>query len=68
MQYPYRFKYYNGLLDQGGVVLGYEVYDQELMVTAVQNAYKYVSTPDDKEGLRLAEEFLQGLWAEGYFD
>ena len=49
-------------------MLGYEVYDQELMVVAIQNAYKYVSTPEDKEGLKLAEDFLQGLWAEGYFD
>ena len=49
-------------------MLGYELYDQELMVVAIQNAYQYVSTPDDKEGLKLAEEFLQGLWAEGYFD
>lgn len=49
-------------------MLGYEVYDQELMIVAVQNAYKYATTLEDKEGLKLAEDFLHGLWAEGYFD
>jgi hypothetical protein len=49
-------------------MLGYELSDQEDMVVAVQNAYKYVTTPEDKEGLKMAEAFLQGLWAEGYFD
>ena len=49
-------------------MLGYELSDQEAMVVAVQNAYRYVTTPEDKEGLAMAESFLQGLWAEGYFD
>jgi hypothetical protein len=50
-------------------MLGYEIYDQEEMVVAIQNA---MSLYDDKgnvyKGLHKAESFLQGLWAEGYFD
>ena len=49
-------------------MLGYELTDLNKMVSAVDSAYKYVTTPDDLEGLELARDFLQGLWAEGYFD
>jgi len=49
-------------------MLGYELKDLNKMVTAVDSAYKYVTTPEDLEGIELAREFLQVLWAEGYFD
>jgi hypothetical protein len=50
------------------MMLGYTIDDLDKMGNAIHNAYKYVSTPDDKEGLLQAQQFLQGLWAEGYFD
>jgi hypothetical protein len=49
-------------------MLGYTIEDLDKMSNAVHNAYKYVTTPDDKEGVLMAQQFLQGLWAEGYFD
>ena len=49
-------------------MLGYELKDLNKMVTAVDSVCEYVTSPDDLEGLELAREFLQGLWAEGYFD
>jgi len=57
-------------------MLGYEVYDQEEMVVAIQNVKEfYLKHPSDLmdkktiiDGLNKAEDFLQGLWAEGYFD
>jgi hypothetical protein len=50
-------------------MLGYELSDQENMVVAIQNAMN--SSTLSKEtyaGLDMAYLFLQGLWAEGYFD
>ena len=49
-------------------MLGYASDDLDKMSNAVNNAYKYISDPDDKEGILMAQSFLQGLWAEGYFD
>jgi len=52
-------------------MLGYEVYDQEEMVTAIQSALTTVNPDDDPwlyNNLWKAQEFLKGLWAEGYFD
>ena len=51
-------------------MLGYEVYDQEEMVTAVQHALSYIPPAQTEiyAGLIKAQDFLQGLWAEGYFD
>jgi hypothetical protein len=49
-------------------VLGYTKEDLDNMSNAVHNAYKYVTTPEDKEGILQAQSFLDGLWAEGYFD
>ena len=49
-------------------MLGYTVEDLDKMSNAVHHAYKYVTDPDDKEGILMAQSFLQGLWAEGYFD
>ena len=50
-------------------MLGYEVIDQEAMVVAIQNAkLLYHPKTDTYNNLEMAESFLQGLWAEGYFD
>jgi hypothetical protein len=52
-------------------MLGYELSDQEDMVTAIQSALTTVNSEDDPwlyNSLKMAESFLQGLWAEGYFD
>ena len=50
-------------------MLGYTSTDQSEMVEAITNA---ISLYDDRSnihnGLVKAEDFLQGLWAEGYFD
>lgn len=50
-------------------MLGYTSTDQSEMVEAITNA---ISLYDDRsniyKGLVKAEDFLQGLWAEGYFD
>ena len=50
-------------------MLGYEVSDQEEMVVAIQNAMSlYDNQTNIYKGLAMAESFLRGLWAEGYFD
>ena len=57
-------------------MLGYEMADLNEMINAVHDAKLfYLRTPSDlmdKEPLRKdledAVSFLQGLWAEGYFD
>jgi hypothetical protein len=51
-------------------MLGYEVYDQEEMVTSIQNSLIYIPPAQTEiyAGLIKANDFLQGLWAEGYFD
>ena len=55
----------------GGIMLGYELSDQEDMVVAIQSAITTVDFNNDPwlyDNLKKAESFLQGLWAEGYFD
>lgn len=49
-------------------MLGYTLSDLYDMSNAVDNAYRYVTDPKDLEGLKQAHNFLEGLWAEGYFD
>ena len=49
-------------------MLGYEIEDLYKMSNAVHNAYRYVTDPEDLKGLEQAHDFLEGLWAEGYFD
>lgn len=48
-------------------MLGYTLSDLYDMSNAVHNAYKYVTDPKDLKGLEQAHNFLEGLWAEGYF-
>jgi hypothetical protein len=50
-------------------MLGYEVYDQEEMVVAIDKAMLYFNKESEiYKGLAKSQDFLQGLWAEGYFD
>lgn len=48
-------------------MLGYELSDQEEMVTCLLNI-KRTCPSEYLNGLEMAIDFLQGLWAEGYFD
>jgi hypothetical protein len=52
-------------------MLGYELKDLDEMVYAIQSVITTVDSNDDPflhGNLWKAQEFLQGLWAEGYFD
>jgi len=51
-------------------MLGYELDDLDEMIRAVCLSKKSVPSTQIKihAGLDKAEEFLKGLWAEGYFD
>jgi hypothetical protein len=51
--------------------MGYEVIDQEEMITAVQSVLTTVNPEDDPwlyNNLKMTEQFLHTLWEEGYFD
>ena len=58
------------------MMLGYEMADIDEMINSVHDAKLfYLRTPSDlmdksilTEGLLKTNDFLQGLWAEGYFD
>jgi hypothetical protein len=57
----------------GGIMLGYTMDDLDKMINAIHDAKLfYIKTdgPDKDMGdnLHQAISFLQGLWAEGYFD
>ncbi len=52
-------------------MLGYEMADVDEMINAIQSVITTVNSDDDPwlyNNLWKAQEFLQGLWAEGYFD
>jgi hypothetical protein len=57
-------------------MLGYELEDLNKMINAVHDAKLfYLRTPSDlmdksqlRTDLEMTNSFLQGLWAEGYFD
>jgi hypothetical protein len=57
-------------------MLGYTKDDLDTMINSVHDAKLfYLRTPSDlmdksllTEGLLKTNDFLQGLWAEGYFD
>ena len=51
-------------------MLGYTVEDLDSMIRGVVLAKKSIPSTQIKihEGLDKAQEFLQGLWVEGYFD
>jgi hypothetical protein len=57
-------------------MLGYELEDLNRMINAVHDSKLfYLRTPSDlmdksqlRNDLEMTNSFLQGLWAEGYFD
>jgi len=50
-------------------MLGYEMADVNDMINAINVAYEIIDGPAHIEkNLLKAQDFLQGLWAEGYFD
>lgn len=53
-------------------MLGYTLEDLDKMTACVNivNSYIPLNSSNDelREGLAMASDFLQGLWAEGYFD
>jgi hypothetical protein len=57
-------------------MLGYELEDLNKMINAIHDSKLfYLRTPSDlmdktelRTDLEMAVSFLQGLWAEGYFD
>ena len=52
-------------------MLGYSKEDLDEMVLAIQSIITTVNSDDDPwlyNNLWKSQEFLQGLWAEGYFD
>jgi hypothetical protein len=53
------------------MMLGYSESDLDEMIGAIQAALTTVNSDNDPwlhGNLWKAQEFLQGLWAEGYFD
>ena len=50
-------------------MLGYNEEDLNKMIASINFVYELVDSPINiKEDLMMASDFLQGLWAEGYFD
>jgi hypothetical protein len=51
-----------------GSMLGYELKDINKMCQSIELARRSISDYKVIVGLNKAEDFLQGLWSEGYFD
>jgi hypothetical protein len=49
-------------------MLGYEINDLNEMCQSIELASRTVTKDKVLNGLNKAQDFLQGLWAEGYFD
>jgi len=49
-------------------MLGYELSDLNMMIANVNIASKQLSNSGIAKGLDEVSSFLQGLWAEGYFN
>jgi hypothetical protein len=49
-------------------MLGYELSDLNMMIASVNIASKQLNNSGIAKGLDEVSSFLQGLWAEGYFD
>jgi hypothetical protein len=65
----YHYEYYYAIL--GGVMLGYEESDLNDMRYAIDSAVLIIGEdehPAIVRDLKKASDFLDGLWAEGYFD
>lgn len=49
-------------------MLGYELSDLNMMIANINIASKQLNNSGIAKGLEEVSSFLQGLWAEGYFD
>jgi hypothetical protein len=49
-------------------MLGYTSADLDMMIASVNIACKQLGNSGISKGLEEVSSFLQGLWAEGYFD
>lgn len=50
-------------------MLGYTYEDLSHMIESISIAYEIIDVPADVDnGLVKASDFLNGLWAEGYFE
>lgn len=53
-------------------MLGYDLKDLDKMTASINLSQHYIpansSNDELRAGLDMASDFLQGLWAEGYFD
>jgi len=49
-------------------MLGYTMDDLQEMITTVGTAHDYTTDEVVSDGLAKTYAFLNGLWAEGYFD
>jgi hypothetical protein len=49
-------------------MLGYDLQDINHMCQSIELARRTVDKTSIIDGLNKAEDFLQGMWAEGYFD
>ena len=49
-------------------MLGYETADLDMMIASVNIAIKQLGNTGISRGLEEVSSFLQGLWAEGYFE
>ena len=49
-------------------MLGYETADLDMMIAHVNIAAKQLGNTGISRGLEEVSSFLQGLWAEGYFE
>jgi len=49
-------------------MLGYTTADLDMMIASVNIASKQLKNSGIAKGLDETSSFLQGLWAEGYFD
>jgi hypothetical protein len=52
----------------GRIMLGYELSDLNMMIANVNIASNQLGNSGVAKGLEEVSSFLQGLWAEGYFD
>ena len=70
MCYTYRPKFPTRL--RGDNMLGYTLDDLDKMTACVNLSQHYIpdnsSNDELRAGLEMASTFLQGLWAEGYFE
>jgi len=66
LSYTYHIKYHCQVW--GGMMLGYTKIELDEMINSVGTAHDYTTDETVSDGLAKTYAFLNGLWAEGYFD